>query len=335
MNKPLGCRLTRLWKSGGIILVAYYYAITYYYFFRGALKVINQGLFRNYHIVVLIFGIRVGSDVVLTGPLDGDQTGTAAHKVPHLVHSYPNSSGNTSTGAQVPHPWWVHLKTLLIKNIDTKLVGTALPRNIKKPCEVMLKHQTSGPFVKNHRLASCHFRALARSKSSCAWATSRSMAPGGPWCGWSQKDPPGYTKFIPKKCHFRSLLNDELSICCTNVTNIEASWAGSCTAPRMFEISQWLEIKNTSQNLERCMGSKTLAIVNAIKNLSPPQLTMIQSSHISHPYSSSILIIHSCHILSLFTHIWELKISQIRIHLAFTELEPSNFTVHDTYNLQL
>jgi hypothetical protein len=105
--------------------------------------------------------------------------------------------------------------------------------------------------------------------------------------------------------------------------------------PRMFETSQWLEIENTSQNLEWCMGSKTLAIVNAIKNLSPPQLTMIQSSHISHPYSSSILIIHSCHILSLFTHIWELKISQIRIHLAFTELEPSNFTVHDTYNLQL
>ena len=277
--------------------------------------------------------------------MDVDQTGIAAHKVPHLVlHSYPNSSGNTNSGAEVPHPektWWVHLKNPFIKkNIDTKLVGTALSRNIKKPCEVMLKHQTSGPFAKNHRLPSCHFRVLARSKSSCAWATSRSMAPGGPWCGWSRKDLPGCTKFILKhvilgacwmmNCRSAAQTSQTLKL-------LEQALVQRVLVrfPRMFETSQWLEIENTSQNLEWCMGSKTLAIVNAIKNLSPPQLTMIQSSHISHPYSSSILIIHSCHILSLFTHIWELKISQIRIHLAFTELEPSNFTVHDTYNLQL
>ena len=35
-----------------------------------------------------------------------------------------------------------------------------------------------------------------------------------------KKTPPDTPNF-PKKCHFRSLLNDELSICCTNVTNVE------------------------------------------------------------------------------------------------------------------
>ena len=153
-----------------------------------------------------------------------DQTGIAAHKVPHLVlHSYPNSSNNTNTGADVPHP-----KKKLVsspqnlffpKNIDTKLVGTALPRNIKKPCEVTLKHQTSGPFAQNHHLASWHFRVLARSKSSCAWATSRSMAPGGPWCGWSQNDlTPQMHQIYTKKCHFRSLLNDCWSAAQTSQT---------------------------------------------------------------------------------------------------------------------
>ena len=192
MNKPLGCRLG-CEKSRGIILVAYYF-ITYSYYFRGTLKLINQGLFRNYH------------NMVLTGPLDVDQAGIAAHKVLHLVlrsfpceHTsqwvhHPNSAENvpgTSADNGKHHqywrwgstsgenPWWIHWITLLIlkTNIDTKLVhftGTALPRNIKKPrrCCSNPKHLGHWPKI----TASCHFRALARSNSSCAWATSRPMA---------------------------------------------------------------------------------------------------------------------------------------------------------------
>ena len=54
---------------------------------------------------------------------------------------------------------------------------------------------------------------------------------------------------------------------------------------------------------------------------------MFQSSHI-------LLIIHICHILSLFTHIWELRTSQIRIHLAQIWSQPARhglmtLTVHN------
>ena len=107
MNKPLGCRLG-CEKSRGIILVAYYF-ITYSYYFRGTLKLINQGLFRNYH------------NMVLTGPLDVDQAGIAAHKVLHLVlrsfpceHTsqwvhHPNSAENvpgTSADNGKHHQYW-------------------------------------------------------------------------------------------------------------------------------------------------------------------------------------------------------------------------------------
>ena len=294
----------------------------------------------------MIFGIRVWSDIVLTGPLDVDQTGIAAHKVPHLVlHSYPNSSNNTNTGADVPHPKkkWVSSPQNLFfpKNIDTKLVGTALPRNIKKPCEVTLKHQTSGPFAQNHHLASWHFRVLARSKSSCAWATSRSMAPGGPWCGWSQNDlTPQMHQIYTKKCHFRSLLNDCWSAAQTSQTLKMCSLVERAVVqrvlvrfPRMFETAPWLEIENTSQNLEWCMGSKHLAIVNAVKMPFPPQWfnVFIFLIHAHHPYLSSDHP-YSSHFVTIYPHLRAWNISDPN-PLGFHRAGASQF--HGSWHSQL
>ena len=175
----------------------------------------------------------------------------------------------------------------------------------------MFKYQTS-PLAKNHRLASCHFRALARSKSSCAWATSRPMAP------WRQvRRLPRIHQIYPGKCHFTSLFNDELSICCTNVTDVENVFFVEQALVQRALIrftcrvgdSTMIQNRNTSQNLESCMGSKNC------KCHSMPLPTMIQ---IFHPYV--------CHILKILsTYIWELEIS-IRIHLLSAELVQTNFT---------
>ena len=130
-------------------------------------------------------------------------------------------------------------------------------------------------------------------------ATSRSMAPGGPWCGWSQNDlTPQMHQIYTKKCHFRSLLNDVVDLLHKRHKRWRCAscWAGSCTeGPSAFsshvwkfETAPWLEIENTSQNLEWCMGSKHLAIVNAVKCLSPHNDSMFS-------YFSSMLIIHTYH----------------------------------------
>ena len=130
MNKPLGCQLG-CEKSRGIILVAYYF-ITYSYYFRGALKLINQGLFRNYHnMVALMFGIRVWSESSWLGPWTLIRLGllltksftsccAASHVNTHpggfiiptlqkTSQEHQRTMGNiTNTGAEVPHPEKIH-----------------------------------------------------------------------------------------------------------------------------------------------------------------------------------------------------------------------------------
>ena len=276
--------------------------------------------------VALMFGIRVWSDVVLTGPLDVDQTGIAAHKVLHLVlrsfpceHTsrwvhHPNSAENvpgTSADNGKHHqyrrwgstsgenPWWIHWITLLILKKKHRYQVSSLELHFP---------ETS----RNHGGAAQTPNISAIGQKSpphaifALWPDPRARVHGPPpvpWPAWTQKDARMHQ--IYPKGDFGSLLNDELSICCTDITNVEDVLLVEAPLvqrvlvhfPRVFETAPWLEIENTSQNLERCMGSKNLAIINPIKCLSPQD-----DSEFS--YFLSILIIHMCHILSLFTHIW-------------------------------
>ena len=122
--------------------------------------------------------------------------------------------------------------------------------------------------------------------------------PPVPWRAWTQKDARMHQ--IYPKGDFRSLLNDELSICCTNITNIVLLVEQPLVQrvlvhfPRVFETAPWLEIENTSQNLEWCMGSKNLAIINPIKCLSPQDDSEFSLffTHTYHPYLSHFVTIY-------------------------------------------
>ena len=124
------------------------------------------------------------------------------------------------------------------------------------------------------------FSRFGQIQELVCWATSRSMAPGGPLVRLLPKWPdPQMHQIYPKKCHFRSLLNDVVDLLHKRHKRWRCAscWAGSCTeGPSAFsshvwksETAPWLEMKTLPKISNDAWEAKHLAIVNAIKCLSP------------------------------------------------------------------